>query len=737
VSYAHTKRDPLTDTPLPKETWHLLEHHLSNTANRAARNAASFQCASLGESLGYLHDYGKYSPDFQLRLEDPRHTADHKTAGALAAFEHYPFPYGLILAYAIYGHHGGLPDHISRNGQPGLDDVLRKNKHIVLNGTPPKYIPLEPDRIPPRADSLNAGMSRSLWIRMLYSALVDADYLDTEQFMQPSKSESRQAFPPLQKLHDCYKRKIDELLAKPIDSLIAKARREVLESCIRSASGPKGWYTLTAPTGTGKTYASLAFAMEHYRHHSDSVRRIIVALPFTSLIEQTTEVYRDVFREELGNVILEHHSNVAFDEDRDGEFDANRLASENWDAPLIVSTNVQLFESLFASKPSRARKLHRLAGSIIILDEAQSLPEDLLLPSLAALRCLCADYGVTVLQCTATQPALQSSWLDGYKPKEIIEQPSRLYTELKRVNVTPIGQKSNEELADLISCHLQALCIVNTRRQAQDLYRLLAKRSDKSEVYHLSALMCAAHRKLVLEAIKKQKLTNSRCYVIATTLVEAGVDIDFPVVYRELAGLEGIVQAAGRCNRERKLSAGKMFLFESADYSNRRRWYSQRADIARMLLRQFPAPLVLEAVQAYFQFFYRLGSSGKLDKYRILRNLNGAAENYSFQFKEIEELFRFIPQQTIPVVIPYDLTCRKTLHEAVNSLFPGSYQRRLQRYTVAVYPLEFEQLKREGVLGSLGNTFFYLQNRDGTVMGDLQEWYDEKTGLLLQPEEED
>ncbi|WP_372628920.1 CRISPR-associated helicase Cas3' [Cohnella sp.] len=741
MKYAHSKRDPLTKKLLPKEQWHGLDPHSEGTANFAGKFAGCFRCGILGEILGYVHDYGKNLLDFQRRLEGSKLKVDHKTMGALAVYQHYPHPYGLILAYAIYGHHGGLPDHISRGGHSGLFDVLSKNEFKIIDNIPPFFPELIEHTIPKRSPTANRGMSRSLWIRMIYSALVDADYLDTERFLHPEKAAARQRFMRLEQLNVLYQKKLDELLSSSSDSLMARARRRVLKSCLRKALGPKGFYILRAPTGSGKTYSSLTFALEHARHHNtieNCVRRIIVALPFTSLIEQTVGVYREALGEDNLNTVLEYHSNIVIEPGNEDELEPRLLDSENFDAGLIVTTNVQLFESLFASKPSRARKLHRLANSVIILDEAQALPEHLLLPTLAVLRCLIADYGVTVLFCTATQPAFQDSWLDGIQPIEIIEEPRQLYSELKRVNTTFVGRKTNLELAELIiSNGNRVLCIVNTRKQAQHLFSLLTKSEQlkKSNVYHLSALMTADDRIEMLEKIKS-KAKEGPCYVIATSLVEAGVDIDFPIVMREMTGIESIAQAAGRCNREMLAEKGIMFLFESADYpSLPYAWYSGRAKLAKLILSRHADPLTPEAVEEYFQRFY-FQEKSQLDKHGILRNLNGAADEYSFQFREIAEQYQFIKEDTVSVVIPHNAACRELLQQANDSRFPASFSRKLQRYAISLYPKELEYLRKKERLGIIGNVIYYLQDSEGSFEGDITDLYGDRLGLKVYLEEE-
>ncbi|TBL80093.1 CRISPR-associated helicase Cas3' [Paenibacillus thalictri] len=728
MKYAHSQRDPLTGQLLPKEKWHTLPKHLHDTAENATKHAEYFQNGSIGEILGYIHDYGKNSPEFQQRLEGSNKRVDHKTAGALLVNQHYPYPYGLAMAYAIYGHHGGLPNHISRGPLIGLEEVLRKNKFSIID----KEQPVLPRLVVSTAiqqleKGSNPGITSSLWIRMLYSSLIDADYLDAERYFQPDKAALRNQFPSIEQLQTLFQPTIQELLSKPLHNHVFEARRNVLLSCLRAAEGPRGFYTLTAPTGSGKTFASLAFALEHaVQHH---MRRVIVALPFTSIIEQTADVYRGVLGQ---NSILEHHSNVVFHQDKETEFDPRQLASENWEASLIVTTNVQLFESLFSAKPSKARKLHQLAGSVIILDEAQALPSGLLLPSLAALQCLCADYGVTVLFCTATQPALKPEWFDRIQPPtEIIDDPKSLYRNLKRVDVSNIGKKSAGDLAALLASHQRALCIVNSRKQAQRLYKLLP---EKEGIIHLSALMCAEHRSKMIKMIKDMP-KDARCIVIATTLVEAGVDFDFPIVYREMAGIESICQAAGRCNREGNLEIGYMYLFEFSDTSARTSWFSDKADLAKLVLRKFPDPLEPDAIHYYFKQFFGFERK-KLDQYNILGNLNAGADQYSFQFAEVSRLFKFIKEDTVSVVIPYDRDAVHLLEEAQRSLYPGSFSRKLQRYTVSLYPQELEQLKHTGRLGNIENSLFYLTSLKGGISGEISDLYSEQLGLIIQAEEE-
>lgn len=718
--YAHSKRDPVTKELLPKEEWHPLTEHLEETAKKAAEHAGYFDCAELGRILGYAHDYGKADPDFMKRLEGTKEHVDHKTAGTLLVIQHYPTLYGRMLAYAVYGHHGGLPNHISRDSSVGLNEALKDKTFSVINNFYPTIPPLAAGTIPKRQKSSNPGISLSLLIRMLYSSLVDADYLDTEKYFSPKKAELRNKFPKIQEMHITFSPTLSALLAKPQTNVLATSRNYVLKCCLKAAQLPCGIFTLTVPTGGGKTYSSLAFALEHAK--KNSMRRIIYALPFISIIEQNAEVFRFA----LGKgAVLEHHSNIALSED--DAIDINRLASENWEANFVVTTNVELFESLFAAKPSRARKLHNLAGSIIILDEAQMLPAELLRPSLAALKCLCVDYGVTIVLCTATQPAIQPDWLDGITPVEIIDNPKKLYSDLKRVRVEFIGSKSDAELSKMLCSQHQVLCIVNTRKHAQELFRRLPQTEGN---YHLSALMCPAHRTIIIDQIKLRLQNKQSCIVISTSLLEAGVDIDFPQVYREIAGIDSIAQASGRCNREGIAKEGKAFIFESSDHVLPRGWFTRMAGFTRRVLSRYPDPLMPEAVSYFFELCYGLDKN--LDEHNILKNLNAGANQLSFQFREVAEKFKFINSDALPIIIPFNEDCRELLMKADNSHYPGSYSRNLQRYSVSITPRELEQIRALGKLGIINKRIYYL-------MEDEEEnikLYNDRLGLSINPDKE-
>lgn len=542
----------------------------------------------------------------------------------------------------------------------------------------------------------------AFFLRMAFSALVDADWLDTEEFMSPEKSaaRARQPQPPLASLRDCLDAHLAAFGAPATP--VQRARAGVLEACRNAAGQSPGLFSLTVPTGGGKTLSSLAFALDHALRHG--MERIIYVLPFTSIIEQNAAVFREVFAALGRDVVVEHHSNL--DPDAAHITQASRLAAENWDARLIVTTNVQFFESLHAAKPRDCRKLHRLARSVVILDEAQTLPVTLLQPCLRALQQLAgcgpddrSNYHTSVVLCTATQPAVE--WREDFKSglsnvREIIRDRVSLFNVLRRVRVTDLGRTPlpDTELAARLAAHPQALCIVNTRRHAAELYALLPTDSARR---HLSALMCPAHRSVVLGdprnpaagSIRHALKNGSPCRVVTTQLIEAGVDVDFPVVYRALVGLDSIAQAAGRCNREGRLPApGEAFVF-TPERPIPRGFLGKTADSAAEVLPLHAAdPLAPSAIEAYFRLHY-WRSEDQTDAKRILEcfpPLQNEASFLGLQFKDCAERFQFIESAYQPVLVPYadgrDLIAE--LRETYDPAEQRHLARRLQRYVVQI-----------------------------------------------------
>lgn len=676
---------------------HGLAEHLRDTADRARRFAAPWGGDEAAHLAAMRHDLGKYAAEFQEmiraagengHLEEvnsaPKIHVDHSTAGAQWAADRFGSVYGRMLAYVIAGHHGkGLADWSGgHSGRHGLNDRLGDSDGLdrALAAKPPVEILEYSDPTRP----FPQGVDASLWVRMLASAVFDADFLDTEAFFDREKSTTRTAsqWPTIETMADHLERGMAECFGQP-KRQIDRLRTEVLMACRSAASREPGLFSLTVPTGGGKTLASLAFALEHAKRHGHN--RIIYAIPFTSIIEQTANEFRDYLGD---NAVLEHHS--ALDPDPERETNRSRLASENWDAPLIVTTTVQLFESLFAARPSKIRKLHNLAGSVLILDEAQALPPAVLTPVTMILDQLVRHYGVSVVLCTATQPV----WRDVFRklppPVEIAPDPARLFARLDRVNVTmpaPDQKRSWSEIAAQMAAAPQALAIVNSRADCRTLHGLLAGQAEG--VFHLSTWQCAEHRAKILNKIKADLKAEEPVRVVSTTLIEAGVDIDFPLVLRTMTGLDSLAQAAGRCNREGRLDKGRFVVFRPED-ENLRGHFLQVVGAAESALREHAdAPFRPEAFHAYFKALYWAKGEDALDGYQMRRLLRlgtklNEALRQGIQFRTAAENFRMIDDAQETVIVPYNAKARQAIDRLRATGAERGALRALQRYTVPV-----------------------------------------------------
>jgi CRISPR-associated endonuclease/helicase Cas3 len=556
----------------PPTEWEPLAHHLAAVGNLAAEFADDFGWSEAARVAGRLHDIGKCSAEFldyitaaqrsETRLRGP----NHSTAGAREATRaSYPGPLGKMLAFAIAGHHAGLCDGAGLDVDRTVPSYPGWEAH---SGPLPSAAMLRNRQ--PFKRSPDKGFEHAFLIRMLFSCLVDADFLETERFYAAANGEevARGGHLGLPTLRDRL-RAYMAAMRSTVTALNA-LRAEVLDRAITQAALPPGFFTLTVPTGGGKTLASLSFALEHAVQHG--LRRVVYVIPFTSIVEQTA----DVFRRALGkrDDVLEHHASFDWErasealrddgEGADGLFKLRR-AAENWDVPVVVTTAVQFFESLFAARPSRCRKLHNLAGSVIVLDEAQILPIRLLRPCMAALDELARNYGTTIVLCTATQPALRK--VDGFKhgfsiddARELAPEPKRLYAALKRIDVERIPDPvSDDVVAARFTEQPQMLCIVNSRAHARLLFEAIRQLPGAT---HLTTLMCPRHRRVALTKIREHLKNGAPVRLVATSLIEAGIDIDFPEVWRAAAGLDSIAQAAGRCNREARLTRGRVVVFE-------------------------------------------------------------------------------------------------------------------------------------------------------------------------------
>ncbi|MDK2800776.1 MAG: CRISPR-associated endonuclease/helicase Cas3 [Clostridiales bacterium] len=714
--YAHS-----TDNS-DKIGWQKLTDHLESVAERSSYYAKKFNAEKWGYVIGLLHDVGKFSEEFQQRLEGANIKVDHSTAGAKVAVEIYGKALGSILAYIIAGHHSGLPDYGSKADQTTLLARLKK-KNIPDYSTYKAEICtlIEPRdlNIPIKPLPGYMGFSVSFLIRMLYSCLVDADFLDTESVLSLENTLKRGGYPKVENLLNKLDKYLEDICSCAPRTKINQYRTEILEECREKAKEPVQLFTLTVPTGGGKTLSSLAFALKHAKLHG--LERVIYVIPYTSIIEQNANVFRKV----LGiDTVLEHHSNFQYlnndSEEYIGVMQKLRLSAENWDTPVIVTTNVQFFESLFSNRSSKCRKLHNLSKSVIILDEAQMLPVDYLKPCLAALVELTTNYGTSVVLCSATQPALTEFIPEKVKPLEITQSPEQLYQRFCRVSVKNLGECDDKKIVDMLLKYEQVLCIVNTRKHAQILYKDI---KESKGTFHLSARMCPVHRTEKLNRIKETLENGNVCRVISTQLIEAGVDIDFHYVFRSLAGIDSIAQAAGRCNREGKRLSGEVFIFKSTEkHGQSKGWLSRTATVAEMILRNYSDPLSLKAVERYFEILYDIEGDG-LDKKRIMNQLKEDATSLGFPFLKVANEFRIIENDMYSIIVPYDERCIKLIDEARWNSYPAGLMRQFQPYTVSIYHFEFMKLLDNRQIETINGIFHVLSDRS---------CYDSEVGLVIE-----
>lgn len=688
--------NPLAHSPHGEREGHDLWEHLRAVAELTANFSKPFGADELGWWAGLWHDIGKIHPDFQSYLRNPtrRKGPDHKGAGAVLALQ-----YAQPLAFLIAGHHGGL--HEMADLKARLRDWTRaEHVRAAISSATSRWPEIKPTRGPAVPGYATDALTQEFLVRLLFSALVDADRLDTEAYFHPEAADLRLPRVSLAELWQRFEANQRELTGQP--GIVGEVRHEAYLASVRSASGPPGAYRLTVPTGGGKTRSGLAFALRHALENG--LERIIVAIPYTSIVEQTVDVYRSILGE---SAVLEHHSGAEGPLDPENptpEEQWIQLASENWDAPIVVTTTVQLFESLFSSHPSKARKVHNLVRSVIVLDEVQTLPPELLDPILDGLRQLTSHCGASVVLSTATQPALdESPLLRGLtNVREIAPNHPQWYQKLRRVEFTAIPEPwSWERVGAELGDHRQVLAIVNTRADAARLLRVL----KEHEVLHLSALMCGAHRRAVLSKIKDRLLSGSVCRVVATQVVEAGVDLDFPVVLRAIGPLDRIVQAAGRCNREGKRDSGRTLVFTPADGGMPRGSYRTGALLAQRFMADpefdFYDPNV------FIDYFRELYRHVDTDAHKI------QALRRSFDFPGVAKAFRMIREDSVPVVVPYwevdreDAVAREVaahLDEVVRRPHgrpPRWFWRRLQPYLVQVQRKSLNEYVARGIASEI------------------------------------
>ena len=685
-----------------------LSDHLQNVAKMTSEYCSSYQMdetdiTKYAYETGLLHDIGKYSELFQKKIQKNLNIhVDHSTAGAREMQKHNM----ISAAFAIAGHHGGIPNG-SDTSESNLIQRVR-NRELESYDESKKEITLDSVKEP----KLSA-FDQSFFTRMLFSSLVDADFLDTEQAMR-GETVDRGTYDSIDILYGRLMgyisswRNISEHTPE-----LNRIRTEILEQCIQAGKEDKGLYSLTVPTGGGKTVSSLAFALTHAK--MNQMDRVIYVIPYTSIIEQTVDVFRNILGDQN---VLAHYSNSLLDDDSgDGDYyDKHKLSIENWDAPVIVTTSVQFFESLYSNKVSKCRKLHNIANSVIIFDEVQMIPLGCIKPCVSAVQALVQTYSVSAVFCTATQPVLDR-WMPALAAKEICNNYQEIFSKLKRTQIKKLGKITEDELFQRINEEKQALVIVNTKKEAQNLYQ---KFQSVQGIFHLSTYMTPYDRKKTLDIIRKRLREGEECKVISTSLVEAGVDLDFPTVFREMAGLDSIIQAAGRCNREgnRKADESIAWVFQMEDRVPK--MIEKNALMTEETLLKYGAYDSLDAIHYYFQALQSLDEEA-LDQYRILERIEKAVDGVVFPFKKIAEVFHMIDSDTKMLIIQNEEEARHLMDELQRKIQNGENFRTVLKhlglYAINIYENEYRRLIEDNSayelidgVGVLLNESLYTEN---------------------------
>lgn len=660
-----------------------LQAHLHNVAEMTEKFCLPYQITDTDISkyayeTGLAHDLGKYSELFQKKIRNNLDVhVDHSTAGAREMKNNNM----LSASFAIAGHHGGIPNGLDTS-ESNLVNRIKKRKLESYDKFKEEIL-LESIREPELP-----AFDHTFFTRMLFSALVDADFLDTEQAVR-GEAPDRGNYDSVDVLYD----KLMEYI-RPWRSItdqtpmLNRIRTEILEQCITTGEEGRGLYSLTVPTGGGKTVSSLAFALTHAKiNHMD---RIIYVIPYTSIIEQTVDIFRKILGEEN---VLAHYSNSLLDSvEGDSDcYDKHKLSVENWDAPVIVTTNVQFFESLYSNKVSKCRKLHNIANSVIIFDEVQMIPLGCIKPCVKVIQTLVQSYSVSAVFCTATQPALDR-WMSPMSAKEICRNYQDVFCNLKRTQIKDLGKVSEDELFQRIDAQQQVLVIVNTKKEAQKLYQRF---SLEPGTFHLSTYMTPSDRKKTLDCIRERLKNGEECRVISTSLVEAGVDLDFPTVYREMAGLDSIIQAAGRCNREGKKKAEESIAWVFHLEEKIPKMIEKNVSMTKETLQKYGNYGSLDAVQYYFTALQSLDEEA-LDQYRVLERFERNLDGIALPFKRVAEVFHMIDSDTKMLIIQKDEEACRLVDELQMRIRNGDNFRTILKkagfYAINIYESEYRKL---------------------------------------------
>ncbi len=671
-----------------EEGWQRLRDHLSGVsviASNFAGNASHFKDAL--QTAGLLHDFGKYQKDFQsyLRNGGRRGSVPHACWGAALARKLKMTD----ISMAIDGHHKGLPDigdwkSDTNEVDTDSDEFLSAQEKFC------KELEKELEELVKTLPNQTIAEERELTIRYLYSSLVDADWLDTESFCNKQRSELRTS----QVLE--YDKAIDQMNAvianKPKVGEINRLRNDVREFAVSQANMPPSFFSMNLPTGMGKTLASVTWALHHAKFNS--LKRIIIVLPFINIIDQTAQMLKEIFGEEF---VLEHHSGYNENDNRSEDLDnhvndiTRELATENWDYPIIITTTVQFFESIFSNRRKQCRKVHNIAESVVIFDEVQSLRKELILPTLTMLKNFNSVLRTSFLFCTATQPAFEKrERFDGIeKIIPLVQKCEDIFEKTRRVSYNAINDYESIESAALVNIvtseSSSALCIFNTKKKALSFYEAASKKAHWINSYHLSTLMCPKHRKRIIEKVRDDLRHNIPILLVSTQLIEAGVDFDFPRVYREIAPMESIIQSAGRCNREGAMAGyGQVYIFSLTDEGMPDKQYRSLARHAIDMISSAPERLYGHDL---FGDYYRsaLNLFVDADKFGI-NNLRK-----DFKFEQVAGSYKIIDNKTRPVfVYNYNDESRELLNE-IRSVFDKGWNlsrdvfRKVQLYSVQVY----------------------------------------------------
>ncbi len=674
--YAHTIANK------PEEEWHPLSSHLKSTAEIAASYAHSVEYANMFKIAGFIHDLGKYQQAFQkyLREGGRRGSVPHASWGAA---------YSLVLknqevAFAIDGHHKGLPDRsdfqtdlkpfVSGN-IPGFNEAIEAfhDDNSIEKNQLQVSIPI-----------FKNVFEREIFIRYLFSALTDADWLNTEKACNPDLSSKREY---ISIEYDEFIAKIEKFIkSKPKEGELNTLRNRALEFALARAHMPIGFFSMNLPTGMGKTLASISWALEHAK--CNGLKRIIIILPFINIIDQTAGILKDLFGEEY---VLEHHSGISDDlsisEDEHNDDYGKRLACENWDYPIIITTTVQFFESIFSNKPSKCRKIHNIAESVVVFDEVQSLPKEIIIPTLTMLKNMLSTIKTSFLFCTATLPAFETresfNGIESITP--LVNNPEELFQKTRRVEYISVNQYEPVDFFEILNLaenqRCSVLLVFNTKKSALEFFNHTKGSRFWTKRYHLSTGMCPIDRKRVISNIRDDLHDKKAILVSSTQLIEAGVDFDFPCVFREIAPLESIIQSAGRCNREGLLDEfGKVFLFRLLDAGMPDKQYRTATGFALDMIIENPYSLYEHSFyHEYYKKLVGLFIDGDA------RGINKLREN--FDFKTVSGTYRIIDKATKGLLIyDYNDESRKLINEIQGKQYLSRDDfRKMQGYTVQVY----------------------------------------------------